>query len=219
MALYLAHDSIFYDLWFWNSPLKVAYPLGYISLLQEELRLGGKREKREDIVLKLRQIGVTVQTNYRWRKEYGDMSRDTFQFDRRLGLCLDCNKVVALEDLPDCETMERARAIREKYAGKPLLRLLEPDYAKYLASQDDFDILEQVIALKRKAVCLQCGKSAVRSIVRPEGVNSDTPVSLDLGHPWCTGTLQAQDSGGLRIGIRPETRIYSIHGQLISTFL
>ena len=56
-------------------------------------RLGGKREKPEDIVLKLRQvevlqgqgkplvdavrqIGVTVQTYYRWRKEYGGMSRD-----------------------------------------------------------------------------------------------------------------------------------------------
>ena len=53
----------------------------------------GKREKPEDIVLKLRQvevlqgqgkpladavrqIGVTVQTYSRWRKEYGGMSRD-----------------------------------------------------------------------------------------------------------------------------------------------
>ena len=53
----------------------------------------GLREKPEDIVLKLRQvevlqsqgnsvseavrqIGVTVQTYYRWRKEYGGMSRD-----------------------------------------------------------------------------------------------------------------------------------------------
>ena len=52
-----------------------------------------KREKPEDIVLKLRQvevpqgqgnsvqeavrqIGVTVQTYYRWRKEYGGMNRD-----------------------------------------------------------------------------------------------------------------------------------------------
>ena len=56
-------------------------------------RMGGKREKPEDIVLKLRQvevlqgqgkpladavrqIGVTIQTYYRWRKEYGGMSRD-----------------------------------------------------------------------------------------------------------------------------------------------
>ena len=55
--------------------------------------MGGKREKPEDIVLKLRQvevlqgqgkpladavrqIGVTVQTYYRGRKDYGDMRRD-----------------------------------------------------------------------------------------------------------------------------------------------
>ena len=55
--------------------------------------MGGKREKPADIMLKLRQvevlqgqgkpladavrqIGVTVQTYYRWRKEYGGMSRD-----------------------------------------------------------------------------------------------------------------------------------------------
>lgn len=55
--------------------------------------MAGKREKPEDIVLKLRQvevlqgqgksvqeavrqIGVTVQTYCRWRKEYGGMSRD-----------------------------------------------------------------------------------------------------------------------------------------------
>ncbi len=55
--------------------------------------MAGKREKPEDIVLKLRQvevlqgqgssvqeavrqIGVTVQTYYRWRKQYGGTSRD-----------------------------------------------------------------------------------------------------------------------------------------------
>ena len=55
--------------------------------------MAGKREKPEDIVSKLRQvevlqgqgksvqdavrqIGVTVQTYYRWRKEYGGMNRD-----------------------------------------------------------------------------------------------------------------------------------------------
>jgi transposase-like protein len=55
--------------------------------------MAGKRDKPEEIVLKLRQvevlqgqgksvseavrqIGVTVQTYYRWRKEYGGMSRD-----------------------------------------------------------------------------------------------------------------------------------------------
>mgnify|MGYP001766782750 CR=1 FL=1 len=55
--------------------------------------MAGKRDKPEEIVLKLRQvevlqaqgnsvadavrqIGVTVQTYYRWRREYGGMNRD-----------------------------------------------------------------------------------------------------------------------------------------------
>jgi len=55
--------------------------------------MAGKREKPEDIVQKrrqvevlqgqgksvqeaVRQIGVTVQTYYQWRKEYGGMNRD-----------------------------------------------------------------------------------------------------------------------------------------------
>ena len=55
--------------------------------------MAGKRDKPEEIVLKLRQvevlqgqgssiadavrqIGVTQQTYYRWRKEYGGVSRD-----------------------------------------------------------------------------------------------------------------------------------------------
>ncbi|GAD55793.1 transposase-like protein [Limimaricola variabilis] len=54
--------------------------------------MGGKREKPEDIVLKLRQIevlhsqgmpvadavrqvGITQQSYYRWRRQYGGMSR------------------------------------------------------------------------------------------------------------------------------------------------
>lgn len=141
----------------------------------------------------------------------------TFQFERRLALCLDCNKVVAIEDFPDAEKMERARSIRTTYTGQPLLRLLEPDYAKYLASQLGFEVLEEVLALDRQPVCLECGQSAVRSIDRPEGVNSEAPVSLNLGHPWCAGTLQVQSSGGLRMSVRAKTLVYSIHGQLISS--
>jgi transposase-like protein len=59
----------------------------------EGQQMAGKREKAEDIVVKLRQvevlqgqgksvseavrqIGVTVQTYYRWRKEYGGLKGD-----------------------------------------------------------------------------------------------------------------------------------------------
>ena len=63
--------------------------------------MAGKREKPEDIVLKLRQvevlqgqgksvseavrqIGVTVQIYYRWRKEYGGMNRDQLKRLKKL---------------------------------------------------------------------------------------------------------------------------------------
>ena len=69
--------------------------------LLEDHEMAGKREKPEDIVLKLRQvevlqgqgksvqeavrqIGVTVQTYYRWRKEYGGMSRDQLKRLKKL---------------------------------------------------------------------------------------------------------------------------------------
>ncbi len=59
----------------------------------EDQEMAGKREKPEQIVVKLRQIevlqgqgvsiadaarqiGVSEQTYYRWRKQYGGMSRD-----------------------------------------------------------------------------------------------------------------------------------------------
>ena len=125
---------------------------------------------------------------------------------------------MAIEDLPDAEAMERARTIRAIYTGQPLLRLLESDYAKYLASQLGFEVLEEVLALDRKPVCLECGQRVVRSIDRPQGVSSEVPVSLNLGHPWCAGTLQVKSSGGLRMSVRAKTYVYNIHGQLISSY-
>ena len=64
--------------------------------------MAGKRDKPEEIVLKLRQvevlqgqgssiadavrqIGVAQQTYYRWRKDYGGMSRDQLKRLKELG--------------------------------------------------------------------------------------------------------------------------------------
>jgi putative transposase len=63
-----------------------------LSRIQEDQRMAGRRDKPEEIVTKLRQvevlqgqgmpvaeavrqIGVTQNTYYRWRKEYGGMNR------------------------------------------------------------------------------------------------------------------------------------------------
>lgn len=149
---------------------------------------------------------------YLWQHE-----GNVFQFERQLGLCLDCNKAVAIEELPSSETMERARAIRRTYNGKPLLRFLEKDDAKYLASQTHFEILEAVCELKRLPVCLECGNSAIRQLELPKQIDNDTKVPLGLKHPWCAGTLEAHSSGGLRIGLNPITYTYNIYGRLLST--
>lgn len=150
---------------------------------------------------------------YLWRHK-----DQTCNIYRRLGLCLDCKKVVAIEDFPDSETMQRARNIRKTYTGEPLNKFFEPDYAKFLASRQGFDVLEHVVALGRRPVCLVCGNSAIRPIVMPKGASGDTPVSLNLGHPWCAGKLQVQNSGGMRISLSYVTRIYDIQGGFISEY-
>lgn len=150
------------------------------------------------------------------RFQWSDQGQ-VFNFDRQLGLCLDCNGIVAIEKFPDAQIMKRARRIRPAYVARLLFRLLETDQVKYLASQKGFDVLERVLALKRQPVCLECGTSAVRPIIIPKGVNSDAAVATDLGHPWCAGKLQIQASGGMRIGLKQRTRIYDIYGRLTST--
>ena len=142
----------------------------------------------------------------------------TFDFDRRLGLCPDCNQVVAFEDFLDPEAMDRARYIRATHKGKPLFRVVEPDYEQYLASQNGFEILELVLALNRRPVCLEYEKCALRPIVLPRHIDDKIAVSLNLGHPWCSGSLRAQSSGRLRMGVWPSTHVYSIHCQLIATY-
>jgi len=82
----------------------------------------------------------------------------------------------------------------------------------------------------RRDVVRPAFKPGSRFVREYHGITHVVEVSDDGRFVWndqtfrslshtCTGTLQAQDSGSLRIAIRPETRIYSIHGKLISTFL
>jgi len=159
-------------------------------------------------------LGTSLATSgcYLWEHE-----ADVFQFERQLGLCLDCNEVVAMEDFPNDATMMRARKIHKTYTGKSLLRFLEKDYAKYLASQKGFAVLEKVLMLQRLPVCLVCGNSSVLEMRCLENLAKDEKRSLGFGHPGCSGTLYAQSAGALRFGIRPATYTYDIDGQLIST--
>ena len=82
----------------------------------------------------------------------------------------------------------------------------------------------------RRDVVRPAFKPGSRFVREYHGITHVVEVSDDGRFVWndqtfrslshtCTGTFQAQDSGSLRITVRPETRIYSIHGKLISTFL
>lgn len=130
---------------------------------------------------------LTTFGRYLWQHE-----GNVFQLERQLGLCLDCNKVVAVERLLDRETMERARAMRLTYKGQPLLRLLEKDDAKYYASQEHFEILEAVFELERLPLCLECGNSAIRTIERPKQEDNDAKIPLGLKRSSGFGVLPTE---------------------------
>lgn len=146
----------------------------------------------------------------------------TFNFDRQLGLCQDCKEVVAMEKLPDPDVMDRARNIHATYTGQRLFWFQEKDEAKYLASQEGFNVLERVMELRRPPVCLTCGGSDVQPLVLPEvpdgAKGTDMALTpLGLEHPGCGGQLQVESSGGLRISLNPVTYYFGIDGKAFAT--
>ena len=148
---------------------------------------------------------------------YWSDKEKTFQIDQQLGLCSDCDGIVAMEKLPDSYTMKRARGIRKDYTGQPLFQLIEKDYAKYLASQEGFAVLDRVIALKRRPVCLKCGGNKVQAIELPSNASGSIPIKIGIKHTGCSGNLKVHGSGGFRLGMNPKKYIYDIYGGLHST--
>ena len=148
---------------------------------------------------------------------YWSYNEQMYQFDRQLGLCSHCNEIVAMEKLPDSYTMKRAREIRKEYTGQPLFQLTEKDYAKYLASQEGFAVLDRVIALKRQPVCLKCGANTVQAIELPSNAGGSIPIKIGIKHPKCSGNLKVHGSDGVRLGMNPIKYIYDIYGKLTST--
>ena len=148
---------------------------------------------------------------------YCSHKEKTFQIDQQLGLCSGCDEIVAMEKLPDSYTMKRAREIRKDYTGQPLFQIFEKNYAKYLASQEGFAVLDRVIALKRRPVCLKCGADKVQAVELPSNASGSIPIKIGIKHPKCSGNLKVHGSGGLRLGLNPIKYIYDIYGGLIST--
>ena len=99
--------------------------------------MAGKRDKPEEIVAKLRQvellhgqgmliadavrqIGVTVQTYYRWRRQYGGMSRD--QLKRLKTLEVENQRLRrAISDLT-LDKLILSEAVRENFRALSVVR-------------------------------------------------------------------------------------------------
>ena len=148
---------------------------------------------------------------------YWSHKEKMFQIKQQLGFCSDCDELVAMEDLPDSYTMKRAREIHKDYKGKQLFQLIEKDYAKYIASQKGFAVLDRVIALKRRPVCLKCGGDTVQAVELPSNASGSIPIKIGIKHPGCLGNLKVHGSGGVRLGMNPIKYIYDIYGKLTST--
>lgn len=141
-----------------------------------------------------------------------------FPIDQQMGLCEDCDDIIAMESFPDLEVIKRAKEIHPIYLlGKPFMRNLEDDEAKYLASQNSLEILDSVMALGRPPVCLECGGNTVHPITIPEGAHGDIAIDLGINHFGCKGRLKIQGSGMTRIGFHSLRRHYDLNGKLIDT--
>ena len=141
-----------------------------------------------------------------------------FRINTQMGLCENCNAIVAMERFPTIDTLERAREMHADFAGKRL-GIFERDEAKKIASKEGLAVLERVMKLNRLPVCLRCGGNNVRPVRVPRGVTAkrQIPVCLGISHPWCGGLLMIEGSRGMRIGMNLVTKTYDTYGQLIIT--
>ena len=146
---------------------------------------------------------------------------EIFQFDRQIGVCQDCEGIVAMEVLPDPAEFARARDMHPKLSGEFVNPLTE-DRAKLLACQTGFAVLERVMELNRPPVCLNCGGDDVHTLELPkvpkgEKLTNIGRTNLGVKHPGCAGNLQVEGSGGFRMGLNPVTYYYDISGKHLAT--
>ncbi|TJZ79817.1 IS3 family transposase [Paracoccus hibiscisoli] len=144
--------------------------------------MAGKREKPEDIVLKLRQvevlqgqgksvqeavrqIGVTVQTYYRWRREYGGMSRDQLK---------------RLKEL-EAENTRLRRAVSDLTLDKMILaeaapgKLLSPSRRRQC-----IDHVRQTLSVSERRVCRTLGQHRSTQRKVPCGLPDEARLTEDI---------------------------------------
>ena len=121
--------------------------------------MAGKRDKPEEIVLKLRQvevlqgqglsiadavrqIGVTQNTYYRWRKEYGGMNRDQLK------------RLKALE----AENQRLRRAVSDLTLDKMILAEAYGETSKPFAPRRCIDNVRQALGVSERRACRTLGQ-------------------------------------------------------------
>lgn len=151
---------------------------------------------------------------------------EEYWFGRKLGICTDCECVVAMEEFPDEERLieqeRRSRMLEERRKRKPGFfgkifnrPLIDP--SAFGKSSDDVSVARKVLELKRRPVCLSCGSTRVAPLMRPENSDSQNTSLQALGflHPGCGGMLTIYGSGDYREEPAHITLIYDIQGKKI----
>ncbi|WP_138933259.1 IS3 family transposase [Roseovarius arcticus] len=183
--------------------------------------MAGKREKPEDIVLKLRQvevlqgqgrstaeavrqIGVTVQTYYRWRKEYGGMNR---------------NQLKRLKEL-ETENTRLRRAVSDLTLDKMILteaapgKLLSPSRRRRC-----IDHVRQTLGVSERRACRTLGQHRSTQRKEPCGLPDEARLTEDIialteefgryGYRMITGML---NNSGWHVNHKRVERIWRREG-------
>jgi len=163
-----------------------------------------------------RGTSLSLSGRYLWTNGKG-----VFEFQIQAGFCRDCGKIVATEVFPDRNHSytEEDPSPEDDFNArikKAIQKMRSDRDAKQRANPKSRKVLEDVLELKRKPVCLECGGEDVIAIEVPEGAGGDTPIDLGVLHDGCAGKLKVQGSGRVRIGIRPTTKIFDIQGKIVA---
>jgi hypothetical protein len=157
---------------------------------------------------------------FKWRNSVGH----EYWFDRELGICRDCQKVVAIEKLPSKDDFENAKRIfhagfmKKWVFGRIIADNCRSDAVKNAVRSDsNFDVLEEVMELRRGPVCVTCGSAHISAIPMPHihNLQGVEPIPTGVLHPSCGGELFIQSSGGTRFTMKMYENVYNTSGQLI----
>lgn len=142
--------------------------------------------------------------------------KDTYWFQRQLGLCPHCCSVEPMEEFPDPSDLEPPPRRRLGWLWSVLSPLYRRNAAFQAKEVAGFAVAKAVLALNRAPVCLSCGSSAVKPLDLPQMDDADVqPRRIGARHPGCGGELTVRGSGDVREWPPSVTLTYDLQGRLI----